>query len=367
VRLSGGTFQAPIKKEISGYDSSSGHTMGVSPDFQVTRMNLHIPDVRTLEVHPAPWSNLRSSCRTSSGLEERNGLGVPLLLKAVGDAADLGYNFLSLAGEEPLCYPGLQAVCREAHGRRMLTSMVINRVSPTAAQLEWLRFSIDLLGILVDPRTMRSKRINRITRAAQAMEARLDLVRRSGIPFAIVFALNGESLSDLEWAAEYATAQGASMLQVCPAAGLPDEQMSTAWMMVECLSDLHRGRLVIHLDTTSRYNLPIEPDDVASWKRDVERERRYLGEILSPLVVEHSGHVSPMRAGFPRRFVLGNLHDERLITLTEKWIETQVADFCTVYSATLEKARTSDRTFGDLHEMLCAEAISGSCGLSAAG
>ena len=330
-------------------------------------MNLHIPDVRTLELHPAPWSNLRSTCRSSSGLEERNGLGVPLLLQAIGDAAELGYNFLSVSGEEPLLYPGLQAICREAHRRHMLTSMVLNRVNPTAAQLDWLRFAIDLLGISLEARAVRPKRSRRVSRAAQDMEDRLELVRRSEIPYAIVFTLTQESLSDLEWAADYAAAHGAAMLQVCPAAGLGDEAMSTAWMLAECLADLHRGRLVIHLDATNRYNLPIEPRDLASWKKDVEREARYIGEILSPLVIDHTGEVAPMRLGFPRCFAFGNLHDERLTALTHRWIDTRAADFCAVYGAALEKARTADRTFGDLYEMVSAEALRGAVGLSAAG
>jgi len=354
------------KKEAARNDFPSGHTMSVSPDLREIPMNLHLPDVRTLEIHPAPWSNLRSSCRHSSETEERNGLGVPLLLQAVEDAARLGYNFLTIAGEEPLFYPGLQPLCREAHRRRMLTSMILHRATPTPAQLDWLRFSIDLLGIAIDARLVRHKR-TRITRAAQSMEDRLDLVRRSGIPFGIVFTLDQDNLSDLEWAAEYAAAQGAAMLQIRPSAGLTDEQMSTAWMMAECLGDLHRGRLVIHLNATNRYNLPIEPDDLASWRRDVEREARYLGEILSPLVIEHTGAVSPMRSGFPTQFGFGNLHEERLSTMTERWIETRSESFCRVYGAALEKARTSDRTFGDLYEMLCVEARAGVRGMSASG
>ncbi|MCU1237240.1 MAG: hypothetical protein JWP63_5207 [Candidatus Solibacter sp.] len=328
-------------------------------------MNLHIPDVRTLEIHPAPWSSVRTSCRTSSDPEERNGLGVPLLLQAINDAADLGYNFLNVAGDEPLLYPGLPAICREAHRRRMLTSMIVNRVSPTSAQLEWLRFSIDLLGIAIDPHAVRPKPGRRNSRAIQTLEDRLDLVRRSGIPFAIVIALTKETLGDLEWSAEFAAAQGAAMLQVRPVPGLADERMSTAWMMAECLSDLYRGRLVIHLDATNRYNLPIEPADLASWRRDVEREARYLGEILSPLVIEHTGAVAPIRIGFPRSFAFGNLHEERLTAMTERWIERRAGDFCAIYGAALEKARTSDRTFGDLYEMLSDEAQGGTHGMSA--
>ncbi|MCX6627865.1 MAG: hypothetical protein NTW28_09580, partial [Candidatus Solibacter sp.] len=80
-------------------------------------------------------------------LEERNDLGLPLLLHAVRDAANLGYNFLNVGGAEPLSYPGLPALCREAHRHGMLTSMITRSTALTAPQLAWLRFSVDLLGV----------------------------------------------------------------------------------------------------------------------------------------------------------------------------------------------------------------------------
>ena len=97
-------------------------------------------------------------------------------------------------------------------------------------------------------------------------------------------------MPELEWAAQFAAAQGAAMLQVRPAEELTDEQMATAWMMVECLCELQRGKLVIHFDAVNRYSLPTEPGDLASWKQDLEREARYLGEIVSPLVIESRRH-----------------------------------------------------------------------------
>ena len=230
-----------------------------------------------------PGVTLRNTCQPSSLLEERNDLGLPLLLHAVADAANLGYNFLNVSGEEPLRYPWLAALCREAHKHGMLTSMITRSLSLTAPQLEWLRFSIDLLGIEVEGRgTRRNSPGTHAARAPQTAEQRLTVVRDSGIPFAIVFPLTSANLAELEWAAEFAAEQGAAMLQVRPSADLTDEQMATAWMMVECLSELQRGKLVIHLDAVNRYSLPTEPGDLASWKQDLEREARYLGEIVSP-------------------------------------------------------------------------------------
>jgi hypothetical protein len=157
------------------------------------------------------------------------------------------------------------------------------------------------------------------------------------------------------------------MLQVRPSSELTDEQMATAWMMVECLCDLQRGKLVIHLDAVNRYSLPTEPGDLASWKQDLEREARYLGEIVSPLVIEDDGAVTPLRYGFPRRFAFGNLKNETLPKMTERWIETQSGAFCQVYGTVLHKARTADRMFGDLYQMLSLEAQNSECEMSAAG
>ena len=201
----------------------------------------------------------------------------------------------------------------------------------------------------------------------QTTEQRLTVVRDSGIPFAIVFSLNSANLGELEWAADFAAAQGAAMLQVRPSTDLTDEEMATAWMLMACLSDLNRGKLVIHLDAVNRYSLPMEPGDLASWKQDLEREARYLGEIVSPLVIEDDGTVTPLRCGFPRRFAFGNLNNEGLATMTGRWIETRAGGFCEVYDAVLHKARTADRMFGDLYQMLCAEAQGGERGVPAAG
>ncbi len=330
-------------------------------------MNLHIPDVRILEVHPAAWSNLRNSCQPSSLPEERNFLGLPLLLHAVADAAKLGYNFLNVGGEEPLRYPWLAALCREAHKHGMLTSMITRSASLTAAQLAWLRFSIDLLGVQIDGKGPRRNRRASAMHAPQSTEQRLTVVRDSGIPFAIVFSLNSANLGELEWAADFAAAQGAAMLQVRPSTDLTDEEMATAWMLMACLSDLNRGKLVIHLDAVNRYSLPTEPGDLASWKQDLEREARYLGEIVSPLVIEDDGTVTPLRCGFPRRFAFGNLNNEGLAPMIGRWIETRAGGFCEVYDAVLHKARTADRMFGDLYQMLCVEAQGGERGVPAAG
>src|ERR1035438_141608 len=157
------------------------------------------------------------------------------------------------------------------------------------------------------------------------------------------------------------------VLHLRPSAELAGESMATAWRKVESLCERYRGRLVIHFDAVNRYNLPAQPGDLASWKRDLECEARYLGEIVSPLVIEHDGTVTPLSYGFPRRFAFGNLREERLATMTKRWIESQADAFCEVYGAVLHRARSADRTFGDWYLMLSLEAQRSEIGMPAAG
>jgi hypothetical protein len=268
---------------------------------------------------------------------------------------------------EPLRYAGLSALCREAHRHEMLTSMITRETALTASQLAWLRFSIDLLGVEIERKGAGRNRQKSAPVAVDTTGQRLAVIRDAGIPFAIVFSLTSASLADLGWVAEFAAAQGAAMLHLKPSAELAGESMAAAWRKVECLCERYRGKLVIHFNAVNRYNLPAQPGDLASWKRDLEREARYLGEIVSPLVIEHDGTVAPLSYGFPRRYAFGSLREERLTTMTKRWIESQAGAFCEIYGAVLHRARSADRTFGDWYLMLSLEAQRSETGMSAAG
>jgi len=308
-------------------------------------MNLAIPDVRTLEIHPPPPANLTTSCRRSSGPSGRNDLGVPLLLGAIRDAAALGYNFLSIAGEPALFHPSLPSLCREAHRMGMLTTVTTRGVLLSVRRLKAIIHSVDLLGV----------------RFEAGIEPSLQAVRRLGIPFAVVYPLSPANMGEMEAAAAFAAANGAAMLNVRPDGELSDQQMATVWMMIECLRDMHRGELAVQLEVLNRYHLPIDAGDLDGWRAGLQTDTRFLGELISPLVVEQDGTVSPLRRGFPRSLALGNLRNATLAELAATWIHGGAAAFCRIYRAVLRDARF----FGDLPQLLAKHA--GGASFSAAG
>ena len=323
-------------------------------------MTLTGPDVKILQVHPTRLCNLRCvHCYSSSGPQERGKLGAPLLTQAVGDAAGLGYNVLSISGGEPFLYSGLEAVCREARQHKMLTTLVSNGTVITPRRLETIQGLVDMIAVSLDGRPERHNRMRGSSQAFHHMEEGLDALRGARIPFAFVFTLTSDSLVDLEWAADFALSQGAVMLQVHPVEehgracaefsgqALADRQLGAAWMMVECLRESHRGKLVIHLDALNRYRLPDLPESAAGLT---------LGEIVSPLVIEDDGGVVPLRYGFPRHFAFGSLHTRTLADMAADWHYRRAQDFCDLYRDTLRRVRASNRMFANLYQLLAEEA-----------
>src|SRR5258707_6409304 len=112
---------AVARKKKTRNDSAAGLTNRCARNQGKGPMNLAIPDVRTLEIHPPTIGYVTASCQRSSG-RAGNDLGVPPFLQGIRDAAALGYNFLSIGGEQSLFHASLAALCHEARQVHMLTT-----------------------------------------------------------------------------------------------------------------------------------------------------------------------------------------------------------------------------------------------------
>ena len=161
------------------------------------------------------------------------------------------------------------------------------------------------------------------------------------MPFGFLFTLTQHNVHQLEWAAEFAVTQGASLLQVHPleatgrgsalAYSVPDDVESAyAALEVARLSRDWGPRLRIHLDLAGR---AVVAATVAAIPQTVSARR--LGEKLSPLVVEPDGWCGPLEYGFPREFGLGNVQSTPLPQLAQAWAVNVYPRFRDVVVASL--------------------------------
>jgi MoaA/NifB/PqqE/SkfB family radical SAM enzyme len=160
---------------------------------------------------------------------------------------------------------------------------------------------------------------------------RLALVRDRGVPLGLVFTLTMWNAHQIEWAVDYALANGAQLLQVHPleasgrAAGLIDdvpEEIEAGMALLECLR-LQKSvadRLAIQADIAISSQL-----HQMTCQSDRRPER--ISDVVSPLVVEPDGICVPLEYGFLRNYALGNVHHASLCDLADDWMKRLLPSF----------------------------------------
>jgi len=289
-----------------------------------------------LQVHPTRRCNIQClHCYSQSGPGITETLDLDVLLRAVEDAAALGYDVVGVSGGEPMLYRPLATVLRRAHDLGLRTTVTTNGMLLTDRRLDALAGLVDVLAISLDGMPETHVEMRQDAHAFSALEAHLPAVRASGIPFGFIVTLTQYNVHELAWVAAFAREQGADLLQVHPLElegyaieRLPESVPDTtelAFAFVESLRLRGEDAVAVQLDVVRRGDLLRHPEHFFA---DAGAVPARLGEWLSPLVVEASGRVVPLTYGLDPRFALGSLADTPLSTLAAEWSPAPFRQLC---------------------------------------
>ena len=152
--------------------------------------------------------------------------------------------------------------------------------------------------------------------AFRRLSDRLALVRDRGVPLGLLFTLTMWNAHQIEWAVDYAIANGARLLQVHPleasgravalAGDVPDEFEAAAALQVDIATSSRLGQ-------------------VAACPNAGRPQR--ISDIVSPLVVEPDGICVPLEYGFIRDYALGDVRAASLCGLAEQWMRLRRPSF----------------------------------------
>lgn len=296
------------------------------------------PDHRILQVHPSLLCNLECAhCYSTSGPDRRVGLEPEVLAAGIVQAAGEGYNVVGFSGGEPTLYAGLGELLDTAHANGMSTTVTTNGTTLTKRRVDVLRGRADVLAISLDGTPESHDRIRASPGAFASMTRKLDNVRNAGIPFGFIFTLTQHNVDELDWVAATAVSEGAVLLQVHPLEEVgrareamsgqhPDSTEATfAAIEVERLRASLGDRLRIQLDVAEVGAVAQYPDRFFAQDPDACGANHLpgLAHEVSPLVIEADGTVVPLQYGFPRNLAFGNLRDEPLASMAERWMSAQ--------------------------------------------
>ena len=295
---------------------------------------------RILQIHPTRQCNLHClHCYSSSSPQEREEISVDFFLQAISDANQEGYNIVSFSGGEPLLYQSLFQLLEYAHQCQMRTVIASNGMLLTKRNIQKLSGFVDLLAISLDGTPTTHNRMRGSEKAFETMASRLEDLRQSIIPFGFIFTLTKYNFRQLDWVANFALEQGASLLQIHPLEPVgraqlhlaklrPNESLSAyAYFKAMDFRKKMGDRLYIQVDLAHQDVLRSNPSRIFAEQLSSEYQEGCFADILSPLIIEADGTVTPIQYGFARKYILGNLQDAPLNKLIPRWFNKTYPSF----------------------------------------
>ena len=296
-------------------------------------------ELKSLQIHPSRLCNLSClHCYSSSSPKERGALDIALLSNALNDAADEGFNHVSISGGEPLLYQSLEELLKNAKDAEYSTAITTNGMLLDKRSLEMLKGIADLIAVSLDG-TPESHNLMRNSKIAfEKMFANLKYLRRSKIPFGFIFTLTQYNLHELDWVIDFAIEQGASLLQIHPLenAGFagkqlldefPDRKESAyAYLYSGTMLQKLNGKLAIQIDYANRTLVQEEPNQVFVLNPK-PTNLTPMSDCLGRLAIEPDGTIVPIQYGFSRKYALGDLQKASFKQMADDWKQNKMNDF----------------------------------------
>ncbi len=293
--------------------------------------------VNVIQIHPTLRCNLRCQhCYSTSGPEQKGELALDVLERFLADAAGEGYNAIGLSGGEPLTWKPLPRLLASARALGFTTSVTSNGLLLDARRLEQLTPHLALLAISLDGVPESHNRMRGRARAFEQMRGKLDLVRTAGVPFGFIFTLTLQNLSELDWVAAFACAEGAKLLQIHPLEQVgrardyqllpPDElELSYGFLEVARLQRQYGDQLTLQFDVADRQLVAREPCRAFAGPAPAAEVAiaSPLASLVSPLVVQEDGWVVPIQHGFGTDYAIAHLDRGPFRVQAARWKRQQ--------------------------------------------
>lgn len=330
---------------------------------------LNAGGTRLIELQPTLRCNLRCAhCYSESDPDRRGELPLSSLTGFLESAANLGYGYVGVSGGEPLLWSHLEDFLDFARSTGFSTSITTNATLLTPKRAAALHGRTDLVAVSVDGPPADHAAIRGSDWAFPAMQRGLAALREEGIPFTLAFTLTRFNADRLSWLYRFADSEGASGINVHPLCNfgaassnlsdaIPDGQefQAASWLLALLVQGHDNGGPSVTLDAMRRSVI-----EQSRWPLLAEDEhhlrRAGFSDLVPSLVVEPDGCIVPFIYGFPRKWRLGYLDYDPLITASKTWIENCVGPVAHLIQSTLERLASQGADYIDLFGEVLASA-----------
>ena len=286
----------------------------------------------------APWRNTR--------------LPLELVIRSLGEVEQLGIATIYLTGGEPFLYPELPELLDFLSQKQSLkVSVSTNGTLVGTAEAALLQDSGASVQVSIDgPEAYHDQFRGSKGAFARASSGMHELVA-IGVPVTVVTTICRENMAWLPWLAKWAAEIGVERISVQPlwqlgrgskihAKKLTEEQLCDLFLRLSDLGHTYRSKgLRFSLAYRTRRFLLAHP--CAAYVCNGARCHRKVAKEIKKLVIREDGTVLPEMSTLSYRFALGNLQEDRLVELVDRYFANGYARFdrlCrTVYKEVMPK------------------------------
>lgn len=221
----------------------------------------------------------------------------------------------------------------------MTTAITTNGTLLQPDVLQELEPHLDLMAISVDGPPDVHNTMRQSSKAFDNLLLGIEMVKATSIRFGLISTVTTVSWEHLLWLAEFASAQGAGLLQLHPledtgrargALGTlaPDsEVLAKVYLLVLALAKKYGDTLAFQFDVFHRDYIRKNPDLVYATELDSIPADMPPASLLSLLVLQADGSVVPMSYGFSKKYEICNIYRQRLIESWNEYCQSGYRDF----------------------------------------
>ncbi|WOK09208.1 radical SAM protein [Imperialibacter roseus] len=268
---------------------------------------------KIFQVHPSQYCNYSCShCYSSSSPMMRGAVSVDIVLNAIADAADLGYNKLSVSGGEPLLVPYLKELLVSAKTKGMSTSLVTNGSFPEE-KYQQLQGLVDTIGVSFDGFGALHNTVRQNQLAFEKASRFLGFAGKYFENVGMVYSLTDQSWESIPEVLELGKQNDISVFQVHPIEFHGRAKLSPSLSLSE--GNLKRAYLLVNA-LEGQYEFPLQFDVLnkasafGSMIPDISGE--VATDIVDLLVMNERAEVLPYTYGMDLRWKVADLKRESL-------------------------------------------------------
>jgi MoaA/NifB/PqqE/SkfB family radical SAM enzyme len=305
---------------------------------------------KIIQVHASLNCNLHCKhCYSSSGPGIKKELAFDALANILGQAAEIGYNAISMSGGEPFMYQPLEELMRFSKTVGYFNSITSNGMLLKGNRAKKILKYVDLVALSIDGKEEMHDHMRSQPGAFKKMREGAAILRDSIKTYGFIHTLLPDSWKILSWLAGFAVDEKASLLHLHPLemsgratrhfSGLQFDQTDLYKIYIShyYLKTFFENEIFIQLDLLHRHNMRNNPNFVFHENSKPQLCNEEFSTIFKELIINENGDIYPIAHGCSPFFTLGNIYSgEKLQYMTERFMQEKMGHIIDLFRATYD-------------------------------